>query len=370
MGGMRRENSFSVSDSLAIKGIAIILLLFHHLYRAPALYAEFSVDFLFLEGDFITELFSYFKVCVGVFAFISGFGIAKAYKKSRGIGSVGSFIGKRYVKSMAPFWIVYIIAVIATECLNGRVTKTYFTDKENPLLGAVYMILDFLGLRSYTQTPQLDSSWWYLGMIVMIILLVPLFVKIIEKYGSFILLSFAVIVPRLLGIKFPGGTTPLSFLIPVVLGVIFEHCDGFKRINDFKIKFFGIKAVEHIITFLLFLGLLVLSFLYYDRVPQKVSWELSYGVVPLVLIMFLNKYVVWIPYLKDVLAFLGKHSANMFFMHTLIRAYLRNFIYETPNFLVSFLIFFLITLIASIVLEIFKKLIRFDFLVDKVTSRL
>ena len=355
----KREKHFSVDDSLAIKGIAIILLLFHHLFRVPALYSGYDVNFLFLDEEFVSVLFTYFKVCVGIFAFISGFGLSKSYKKSRDKLDTGRFVLKRYIKSFSPFWVVYIIAIAVTESLNGKVTSTYFEKSDNFGIGIVYMLLDFLGLRSFTATPQLDSSWWYLGTTVMIILFVPLFVNLLDKIGWLPLTAAIILLPRLIGVQFQGGTAPFSFLAPAFFGILFEHYNIFDKIDSFRVKFFRIDFLERILTFLLFAACVFIGFKYYEMVPQKILWEISYGVVPVTLICFLNRYVVIIPFLKNVLKFLGKHSANMYFIHTLIRSYIRDFLYEKPNFIVTFCIFFVITLGVSIALELLKRIVMF-----------
>ena len=60
----------SKQDTTAIKGIAICLMLWHHLFLR-------TVEF----GNVAHYLAQVFKVCVALFLFVSGYGLTKQYSK-------------------------------------------------------------------------------------------------------------------------------------------------------------------------------------------------------------------------------------------------------------------------------------------------
>ena len=88
---------------------------------------------------------------------------------------------------------------------------------------------------------------------------------------------------------------------------------------------------------------------------------MHYAVAPLIFILFCKRYVVRIPVIQQLLCFFGKHSLNIFLIHTFIRFnFFTDFIYSFRYFWLITLVLFGISLGISIVLEWIKKGIRFD----------
>lgn len=352
------KNCFGKLDSLALKGLVIILMVMHHLFRAPSLYDGYAVNFLGIPEGAINTLFTYFKLCVGVFAFISGYGLAKAYK-SRGEVSTSSFVLRRLYKTLLPFWLVFLIVLAVTAPINALWQKTYFKS-DNKIMGCIYLLLDLFALQSFTGTPSMDTSWWYMGAAVLFVLAVPLFVSAIRRFGAIPTLLFVIIIPRAIGMKFLGGTAPISFITAALLGVIFEHYNLFSLFIGRRIRCFGSRLVGEIIIFLAMLSSLSLGYILYDKIDRSVVWEISYALVPLTFILFAVRYITVIPYLRGALVFLGKHSANIFLIHTVIREYIKDFLYSSPNFILPIIILLSLSLVGSIVIELIKRLIHFD----------
>jgi peptidoglycan/LPS O-acetylase OafA/YrhL len=84
-----------------------------------------------------------------------------------------------------------------------------------------------------------------------------------------------------------------------------------------------------------------------------------------------NDYISKIPILNKILEFLGKHSINIFLIHSFIRAiYGKDLIYKLPNFIVTIVVLLLISLVLSIIIEQMKKLFKYDRLVDKLIYKI
>ena len=68
---MKNRGFISRQDGLIIKGIALIMMFFHHFFTFPETYTnvisygEWENIFLFLQQPF--------KLCVGMFAFLTGY---------------------------------------------------------------------------------------------------------------------------------------------------------------------------------------------------------------------------------------------------------------------------------------------------------
>ena len=68
-----------------------------------------------------------------------------------------------------------------------------------------------------------------------------------------------------------------------------------------------------------------------------------------------------IPGIKQSLAFLGKHSANVFMLHTFVRdVYMKQFIYSRGHFLVIIVVLLGISLLLSFAVEGLKKLTHYE----------
>ena len=71
--------------------------------------------------------------------------------------------------------------------------------------------------------------------------------------------------------------------------------------------------------------------------------------------------------ISNLLEFVGKHSMNIFLFHTFIYYYwFRDFIYASRNPIVIYLLLLLICLLVSVGIELLKKIIRFNIMVNHI----
>ena len=90
---MLQESSLSINDTNALKGIAIILMLIHHLFwKQNGLFDDFL-----LYGDhyLVNEIGKFSKFCVVFFVFLSGYELTVQAEQKEGIGELKTFyLGK------------------------------------------------------------------------------------------------------------------------------------------------------------------------------------------------------------------------------------------------------------------------------------
>ena len=67
---------FSKKDTNIVKGVAIIAMLFHHCYVTGVKFKAHGVSFAPFSRDTVVTLALWSKVCVGIFVFLSAYGIA------------------------------------------------------------------------------------------------------------------------------------------------------------------------------------------------------------------------------------------------------------------------------------------------------
>ena len=110
-----KENNIfniSLSDTAAMKGIAIVAMLCHHTFTCRP---SFETPY----PEFLTALGILGKVCVSMFLFCSGYGLAVQYEK--GIDKISTiyekliysikFIVKRLLKFYTSYWFIFILFV-------------------------------------------------------------------------------------------------------------------------------------------------------------------------------------------------------------------------------------------------------------------
>lgn len=365
---LKRKSAFSVDDSWVLKGIAIILMMFHHCYRTVDRFEGYTVSFFPFTQDRIVELSYMFKICVSIFAFISGYGLyLSAKNKCNDIKSTEKWTISRLIKTLSGFWFVYVLVFISTQIYAQYPQQVYCT--ESYTLGGIWAVIDFLGLANLFATPTLVGTWWYMSAAIVFIIAVPLSIKWIDKLGLFSLLAILIIIPRILGLDYLGGTSAYIFLPAMITGLIFAKYELFQKIDDFKI--FKNKTLSEITKFVILLALIIIGEFIYRHIYISKVWEYTYAIYPVIVIAFCRKYIARIPILNKILIFFGKHSMNIFLVHTFIREnFFKDFIYGFERFWLIVLVLFSISLaISVIIIEPLKKLVRYNKLIDKFSRK-
>ena len=67
------------NDSLRLKGVAMLMMLFHHLYCDVSRFDGYVIDFAPFGQDAVVGVAFFFKLCVSIFAFVSGYGLLMSY---------------------------------------------------------------------------------------------------------------------------------------------------------------------------------------------------------------------------------------------------------------------------------------------------
>ena len=65
---MKKNHTLTKQDSAALKGIAILLMIFHHCFLDPSRFAGHIVSFAPFSQSAIVSLSYFSKICVGIFA--------------------------------------------------------------------------------------------------------------------------------------------------------------------------------------------------------------------------------------------------------------------------------------------------------------
>ncbi len=355
---------FDKESSQAVKGIAVVMMLFHHSFRHSGLFEKYldHLSFAPFRMDQVMSMAEMCKICVSIFAFITGYGLYLSYRGKKGL-SDNRWVLLRYVRTFSGYWFVWILSAVFCRLMDGRFPSVYISS--TPSGTAVNLIIDFFGLSTLFGTPCMNGAWWYMSAAAVFIVLIPVIMR--NEDRIFVLLALVVAFPRVIadaagGGAYLGGNAPYSFIFVLMLGMIFAKYRLFERI-------FAGGRRERLIRLAVEILLLALSYKVYKSLSYKMHWEIMWGVIPVLVILFLAEFVVRIPGLRKVLIVLGRHSMNMFLVHLFIRMiYFTDFTYSFGHFALDTGVLVLVSFLVSVVIELLKKLVRWDRLTERLCA--
>lgn len=369
--------SFTKKDTLVVKGVAIMMMVLHHLFRKPDLFKDFDVSFFPLSQSLAVDISSFFKICVSIFVFLSAYGLTYSLKKYSSDTVISgrqyaSYLNTRLIKLMSGFWFVFIVSQIGCLFFSPERNQAYFN--HGIIQGVFKFVIDFLGLENLFGTTTLNNTWWYMTLAIFIVLVVPFIARLTKRYNALFVCLMIIFLPRLLDFtrEFRIGATSncIRWMFITFLGVIFAQYNVLPRMKAFMIT--KNKYVSKTLKLIISLAILLIMFkvsLNFSNGFRANTYEIIDGIVPVFVIYFIYEFICDIPGLSQILMFFGKHSMNIFLFHTFIRYYwFEDFTYSFHNWLVIFAVLFGISLGISIVIEFVKKLIRYDKLTAKTCS--
>ena len=154
-------------DTAVLKGMAICAMLCHHLYGFPPEGMEPYTGTLAWIGILG-------KVCVAMFLFCSGYGLASQYSPSQTVLSDVKFVLKRLTKFYFNYWVVFIIFVPISVFLFHRPLSSAYGEHVNITKRLIFDMLGVQGFDSY------NITWWFNQLILMLYLLFPLLHRMVR----------------------------------------------------------------------------------------------------------------------------------------------------------------------------------------------
>lgn len=339
------NRTFDKKDTLVVKGLAILLMLFYHLFESEELLVSMQVNHLPFSREFFLMMSGFGNICVALFAFLSAYGITKGLIQNDGDDSLKDVYReahRRFCRLAANFAVMYV-SVNLVWFSHFNYAGLYGTGWQ----GGMFALLDLFGLAQLFGTPTLNMTWWYMELAVIIIFAVPLLYRLVKRLGN-----YTIILGLLLPYVVELNEDVSRYILVVVVGVICAYSGWFE-------KLFALMpgAKGKIVKVLLAALLLAVS------VPVRQNYMVhTYFLwivdapVTLILAWFCGELLRPIPLLTQVLQFLGKHSMNIFFVHTFFyMAIHQKFIYSFRYAGLIFLVLVLISLGYSVALEAIKK---------------
>lgn len=360
---------FTKEHTMQMKGIAVIILLFHHCFLNAQRWATvpyeklattkgwgyYPISFAPFSSHTIQYLASFSKICVAMFVFMTGYGMWISYESQKKKTTMSNYIKKRMVTLMTGFLIIFVVTEILA-IPTGRFIEVYGHDFRS----VVYMIIDALGLAKLLGTPLFCLTWWYMSLAIVLIMIFPFVHSIMEKY-QWIVVVASIIVPRACG--FGQSTDLFRYLLAYTLGMYFAQHDLLARIKE---KFMEQNVAGKLLS--LIVSLIGLAVIIKCRQNAWIGWKyLDFwdGFAAMYVIVISYIYILNGKWIVKGLGFLGKHSMNIFLIHSFYRdVFFHEFTYSFYYAWLDYIVLMAISLVTSIVLEWFKKLIRYEKFID------
>ena len=353
-------------DSMVIKGVAILAMMWHHCFLKGR-FEKYGLVLFPLGVGSVINIAGFLKICVSLFAFVSGYGLYCTLRNTEKQDlDLGTWYLTRYVKTFSDYWLIVLLLTGAGQLINGGATAVYV--QGSAFSGLVNFLLDLLGVAAFFGSPQFLGTWWYMSAALVYIILAPFLYLFIRRFGAAPLVLLTFIVPRACSDFL--GTHYLSFLMAFVIGMAFADQKPLRRLRMWVQSTQGGKSREALVIAILFV-LLILCYKFDRRMPTPLFWDIKWGLSTAVYALFIALTLARIPLIRDLLMFLGRWSSHIYLIHTFFRVkYASAFVYGQGGHFVFVVIRLLaVSLLASALFRLLKYVLHYDDHVQKLLKR-
>lgn len=336
---LKQRVVLSLSDSNVLKGVALLLLLCHHLFSSQN--GGFDDVHLYKDHYLVQDIGIACKLCVAIFVFLSGYGLSVKRQKEGAPNLKNFYVGK-IGKLLLNYWFFWILFVPVGVFVFGRTLADAY-GHEHVLL---QFLLDVGGVIDWFGWVSYNPTWWFYSCIILLYALFPLLYQLTAwKPLVSLLLSVAI---SFVPVVVPGAIK--FYIIAFVLGIFV----AMRTVPCLRNKY----LIPLLLLFVFTRPLM--------KYPLYVIWDAGGA---LLLAFVLCRMRLGNNWVRRVLEFIGKHSMNIFLFHTFIfQFWFPDIIYSTRNPFIIYLTLLAVCLPLSLLIEGMKRLIRFDVLVRKVSN--
>lgn len=329
-------------DSKILYGIAICLMVWHHLFAFPE---RIEVPYVLALNYSFETILSYFgRICISIFAMISGYGMA--FKMKEVHYNKKDFLLQSYkcvfdslVSFFKRYWSVFLVFVP----LGILMGKNYsFLD----------IVKNFVGFSC-----SINAEWWYVRQYIVMMIFLPVIiwivdvledkmsqVKVICVYSLFLLTMFFLIYK---GKVSDGFTVTLCF----IQGVTIYKLSIYEKMEKFLHRLIKNDTLN---------GMIILTFVFIVRTKLTSSCRYDYLYTAMfifgLILLFKNQIVR--KSIGRVFAFLGNYSTFIWLTHTFFIYYYFQKISFMPYYspLIFLWVMVINTCIAMLLLKVTKRL--------------
>lgn len=301
-------DKFSIKHTQIAKGVAIMLMMYHHLFVAPEkiYYEYFSVLNIF--GVDIQTIVAYFcKICVGIFVFVSGIGLY--YSNSNKQGNIilqYKSLFFRALRFLTNFCIIFVIFIPI-----GIFIGVY-------KFNIIDIVFAFFGMN----TGRYTTAWWFVSCYLVLLFIFPCFNYLLskQKIHKKLIVIFIYCSIYLLGriiIKFFGSNIffnnyfwyleNVEILSVFFMGMLCARYNVYGKLLNFFYNKINIKIISIIVLIISVVIRVIFS-------NTATSMRVDFIVVPI--FVFAVTTLLYDTSISKFFILMGKHSTNIWLSHT------------------------------------------------------
>lgn len=344
---------FNKEHTTYCKGIAIILLVIHHLFwNVPNIGYE-------IRGVALSQRIGIIgKVCVAIFLLLSGIGIYESTKEKFLIKSF-------YVKYIVRIYANYIFIVLISSLIGVIFFNSIFKEMlpYEGVKGIVYYLLTCSGIQYIFGYQGFNGAWWFISLILLCYISFPIIKKQIEKNSyRFLIISFIISLLDIIPLGRIKIFELLAWMFVFILGVFIAH-------NNFLFKFKNyVLSKKYRIGNLIIILIILLIIRQEIEAQGFIAMKYDY-LLSIIIVESLYIFYERLNFGKAIIIVLGKHSMNIFFVHMFFTTYyLKQFTYKFKYPLIIVIFVIVSSLICSFIIEKLKYLINYKYLIKYIEN--
>lgn len=294
----KNQTAISYDCTLVIKGIAILMMVFHHCFAFPSGYIEIPE---YLTNDYLEAVAKSAKLCVCIFAFLTGWTYYRHEDKSV------KYSTKKIISFLANYWITIIPIILFAN---------FFCDYKY----SIKLLGEFIPIFHHPLMKYAWYAWFYILMLSVF----PIFNLIESKKQSIWRHIFFVIILTsiLLFSNFiPGCSSFFSWFPCAIVGYFF----GKFSILEWCIERISFKpAICIMLACFLLLASLYLTYIAVWFQPTKDLYLIKilrfFAAPPFILGILILHNIFNTIHKRTIIQLLGFHSMNIWFIHCIFHS--------------------------------------------------
>lgn len=325
--------TFTKDDTCEMKGLMILLLVFHHCFYAVSSLG-ITIHVMEMRYNCIQVIAVACRMCVMAFLIMSGYGIYK---------SVGENTAKIYKKFLPKLYLNYLFIVVVTLIITLFFQKDFPELYDDSLVKVGYrLVTSITGTQYWFASGGINMTWWFVSFLLVCYCAYPLITKG-GKCFFFITLLFVPL--RNVDMYHIGIFGIMSYLSAFSLGIVLAK---YEILENWKWKkVWGGMGI----------GIcLLMKFIFYKE--EVFTYYIDLLLIVLLMRLFMEKKKT-----SRILKYFGKISMDIYYMHYLFIFYIsitNNFIYQKDNFIIIYLKALAISIVVHYVLVAIRKVFQVD----------
>lgn len=360
----KQTDSFTKNNTLALKGIAILLMTFERMF-IPYEWVNYNLDYNSLHWispnyELIKFVAHTCRICVCMFAFLSAYAYQTSVSKNP-TRSEWRYSIYRIIQLQLYFLPVFAFSIITVGFTNYNLLVDCYGEGKHGILN---IIIDGIGLTDYFGTPSFNYTWWYISFAYLLILIVPTWSRWYKKEKVLSILIPLALCEYLIHDNNSFNSWMLSDLINIPLGIMFAEEDLFSKIAQIELSKKtrldrGIKLIVYLLSIIIF---------FYIRKEYNFV-TITDPLMAVIVSLIYYEYISKIKIIDLILQFLGKYSRDMWLCQVAVLLIaMKNFIYGLHYPIAIFGVAVFVTLVISFLISWVEKKVGYGKVVKKIAS--